>query len=260
MTDRSVRGPALKREFALVVGAFGLGLGSIAVGAATVGAAPAALKWVLPTAAVAALELRVLHRNLDRNHPAESADQRFDSLGPANLLTLGRGGLFAAVAGFALLQPVGWIGWAPALLYGIGCAFDWVDGFLARLREQTTVLGERLDMAIDSLGFVVAPVVAIAWGQLPIWYLTLSAARYVYKAGTARRERRGLPVSDLPDSLVRRPLAGLQMIFLTLALAPVFSAATIWTAAPFVLLPSLLVFARDYLVVAGHVGGQNNNY
>jgi CDP-diacylglycerol--glycerol-3-phosphate 3-phosphatidyltransferase len=50
------------------------------------------------------------------------------------------------------------------------------------------------------------------------------------------------------------------MTFIAVALAPVLPYETVHAVAPFVLLPSLLGFARDYLVVAGHVGGQNSNY
>ncbi|WP_331280763.1 CDP-alcohol phosphatidyltransferase family protein [Halobellus rufus] len=139
------------------------------------------------------------------------------------------------------------------MLYGAGCALDAVDGFLARRLDRRTVLGAKLDMAFDTTGFLVAPVVAVLWGQLPIWYLSLSAARYLFKAGRGLRRRRGLPVYDLPDSLIRRPLAGLQMAFITLALSPLLGLAAIRLPALLVLVPSLAVFLRDYLVVSGRL-------
>ena len=53
----------------------------------------------------------------------------------------------------------------------------------------------------------------------------------------------------------RRPLAALQMLFITLALAPPVPAAVTLTLAPLALAlaPSLFIFVRDYLVVAGHL-------
>ena len=259
MSDVSVDASGLGRRFRLVVLGFGVSLASVAIGATALGRAPAAVTWAVPTAATLVVELWILRRHLDSNHPAGAPDQRYDSLGTANVVTLGRGGIVAAVAGFALLEPVGWVAWLPPLLYAVGSALDWVDGYLARTADRTTVLGERLDMAIDSLGFVVAPLVAVAWGRLPVWYLSLSAARYIYTAGKARRQRRGLPVDDLPASLVRRPLAGLQMTFIAVALVPLVPSTTVHAVAPFVLMPSLLVFLRDYLVVAGHLARRNNN-
>lgn len=249
----------LRREFTLVVVAFAVGIGTVTLGAVSVGAPSAAVRWAIPTALVAGFELWFLHVHLDRNHPEGAEGERYLRLGAPNLVSILRGGAYAGVAGFALLEPTAWVAWLPALLYGTGSALDWLDGLLARVGAQTTVLGAKLDMAFDTLGFLVAPVVGVLWGRLPAVYLSLSAARYLFKAGTARRRRQGLPVYELPTSAVRRPLAGLQMAFITVALAPVLSTEVVFPAAAVVLTPSLLLFVRDYLVVAGHVDGQNNN-
>jgi CDP-diacylglycerol--glycerol-3-phosphate 3-phosphatidyltransferase len=145
------------------------------------------------------------------------------------------------------------------VLYGGGCALDWIDGFAARRAGRTTVLGARLDMAFDTLGFLVAPVIGVLWGRLPVWYLSLSLARYLFKAGRGLRRYRGRPVYDLPPSRVRRPLAGVQMVFITVALAPVVPVETVRALAAVVLVPSLAVFARDYLVVSGYFRGRKGN-
>jgi CDP-diacylglycerol--glycerol-3-phosphate 3-phosphatidyltransferase len=108
-------------------------------------------------------------------------------------------------------------------------------------------------MAFDTLGFLVAPGVAVLWGQLPVWYLSLSAARYLFRAGLTGRRLRAKPIYDLPESIVRRPLAGVQMAFIGLALAPILSSGTLEVIAAVVLVPSLLIFVRDYLAVAGHL-------
>lgn len=214
----------------------------------------AALRWASVAAVVLGGEFAFLLSNLDANRSADGTRRR--SLGVANGVTLLRGGLYAAAAGFVALAPTTPLAWLPALCYGTGAALDWVDGFLARTLDGTSRLGEKLDLAFDTLGFVVAPAVAVAWGRLPVWYLALSAARFLFKGGVAWRRRRGLPTSALPESRVRRPLAGLQMAFLTLALAPLLSPSLLFAAAPVVLAPSLVVFARDYLVVSGRLGGE----
>jgi CDP-diacylglycerol--glycerol-3-phosphate 3-phosphatidyltransferase len=105
-------------------------------------------------------------------------------------------------------------------------------------------------MAFDTFGFVAAPLVAVLWGQLPLWYLSLSAARYVFLGGVFLRRQRGLPVFDRPDSDLGKYLAGVQMVFVTVALVPAVPTGLVWTLAPFVLAPSLGVFARDYLIVS----------
>lgn len=221
---------------------------------------PVAARWAVPTAGVAAFELWFLRQHLDTNHAEEAKSKLYDTLGVANTVTLTRGGLFAAVAGFVAVEPTPALAWVPAFLYGTGCVLDWVDGFTARFRGRTTVLGAKLDMAFDTLGFLVAPVVAVLWGRLPIWYLSLSCARYLFKAGRGLRRCQGKPIYDLSPSAVRRPLAGLQMVFITVALAPVIPVETVRRLATVVLTPSLAVFARDYLVVAGHLDRQKDDY
>ena len=174
-------------------------------------------------------------------------------LGLANLLTVARGALFAVVAGFVVVPQGTELAWVPALAYGTGIALDQVDGTVARTVGQETALGKRLDMAFDSFGFVVAPLVAVLWGQLPVWYLSLSAARYLYRGGLAWRRHRGRPVFPSPEDSLGRYLAGVQMVFVTAALAPAVPTPLVWTVAPFVLAPSLAVFVRDFLTATGRL-------
>lgn len=211
-----------------------------------------ALAWGAVAAAITAGELAYLRRHLgatDDARPGATGER----LGVANALTLARGGLFAAVAGFVTVPPT-MVAWGPAVCYGAGVALDALDGWIARTVGRTTRLGERLDLAFDTLGFVVAPVVAVAWGQLPVWYLSLSAARYVFRAGVGLRRRRGHPVYDLPESRVRRPLAAFQMAFIAVALTPVVGLGAVRLPAAVALAASLAVFGRDYLAVSGRLG------
>ncbi|QSG13049.1 Phosphatidylglycerophosphate synthase [Halapricum desulfuricans] len=188
--------------------------------------------------------------------PSRTAGRPLGGLfGLANTLTLLRGALYAVVAGFVVVPPDTRLAWVPALAYGSGIVLDKLDGTVARTIGQETVLGERLDMAFDTFGFVAAPLVAVVWGLLPAWYLSLSAARYVYRGGLGWRRRRGRPLYDPPDSDLGRYLAGVQMVFLTAALTPAVPTELVWIAAPFVLAPSLGVFVRDFLVVTGRLSG-----
>lgn len=173
--------------------------------------------------------------------------------GLANLLTLFRGALYAVVVGFVVVPPTTALTWVPAGAYGAGVFLDKLDGTVARTVGEVTELGRRLDMALDTFGFVAAPLLAVVWGQLPVWYLTLSAARYVYRGAIVWRQYRDRPIFEAPDSDLGKYLAGVQMVFLTAALAPVVPTRPVWLAAPFVLAPSLLVFLRDFLVVSGRL-------
>ncbi|WP_049898206.1 CDP-alcohol phosphatidyltransferase family protein [Halococcus agarilyticus] len=195
-------------------------------------------------------QLWYLTRNLTANRSL-GLGTRLRSLGVANAVTLLRGGLFAVVAGFVVVPPDTSLAWVPAACYGVGAALDRVDGLVARTVGRPTELGERLDMAFDTFGFVAAPVVAVLWGQLPVWYLSLSAARYVFRGAKYCRQRRGRTLFDRPDSDLGKYLAGVQMVFLTIALAPAIPTDLVVAVAPAVLAPSLAVFVRDYGYVAG---------
>jgi CDP-diacylglycerol--glycerol-3-phosphate 3-phosphatidyltransferase len=173
--------------------------------------------------------------------------------GLANALTLLRGALYAVVAGFAVVPAETGLAWVPALCYGVGAVLDKLDGTVARSVGRETAIGAHLDTAFDTFGFVAAPLVAVLWGLLPVWYLSISAARYVFIAGVRWRRLRGRPVFDRPDSDLGKYLAGVQMAFITVALAPASPTDLVWIVAPFVLAPSLAVFARDYLAVSGRL-------
>lgn len=206
-------------------------------------------RWTLVTGVVLAYQVGFVAYHLDADRPAAA-------LAPPNLVTLIRGLLYAAAAGFLVVSPSPAVRWAPAACYGVGVVLDAADGRLARRTGRTTPLGEKLDHAFDTLGFLVAPLVGVAWGRLPVAYLSLSAARYVYRAGLWWHRRRGRRVGDLPESQVRRPLAALQMAFITVALTPVLPAALVHPASLLVVSPSLATFARDYLSVTGRLDGR----
>lgn len=176
------------------------------------------------------------------------------SLRLPTVITMVRGNLYAATAGFLLITPsTPLLAWVPGICYGVGAALDWVDGRLARSLGGSTELGKRLDMAFDTLGFLVAPLVGVVWGRLPVFYLSLSAARYLFRAGTWWRRRRGLPVEVLRPSRPRRWLAGLQMAFIAIALPPLVPTTVVHPLAAVMLVPSLAVFLRDYLDVTGRI-------
>jgi CDP-diacylglycerol--glycerol-3-phosphate 3-phosphatidyltransferase len=218
-----------------------------------------AATWLLAAAVPTGYTLWFLRRSLDLNHrpergPVTDGGARVHrTLGLANGLTVTRGWLYASVAGFLLVVPPpgsAWR-WVPVLFYGTGVLLDRLDGVVARTLGRRTVLGERLDLAFDTLGFLVAPLVGVVWGQLPVWYLSISAARYLFRLGCWTRRRRGHPVGELPESRVRRPLAALQMVVVTVALLPVAPATLVRPTATVAMLPSLAVFLRDYLAVTG---------
>ena len=255
----------------LVVVAVALGTVAIAVALADAFGRTIAFEWLVISALPIGYLLVTVRRLLGYNLPpaqddpkpttADGGDPVHPTLGVANGLTISRGWLYACVAGFVqFVPPTGspWR-WLPAILYGTGALLDWGDGFIAKRLGRPTQLGSRLDMAFDTMGFLVAPLVAVAWGALPAWYLSISAARYLFRLGQAGRRLRGLALAPLSPNRLRRPLAALQMVVIAVALAPSTSAQVMWPLATVAMVPSLVVFGWDYLVVSNRVGGPNAN-
>lgn len=211
-------------------------------------------RWLVVAGGVLVYEIGFLayHLVLTRD-----GDPTLDvGLGVANVVTLLRGMLFAAAAGFLFVPPSSpAIRWAPGLCYGTGVALDYVDGQLARRTGSESELGARLDHAFDTLGFLVAPLVGVLWGRLPVVYLSLSAARYVFRGGLAWRHYTDRPVFPLPESRLRRRLAAFQMVVITVALLPVVPEAIVHPVASVALVPSLAWFLRDWFAVSGGLPG-----
>jgi CDP-diacylglycerol--glycerol-3-phosphate 3-phosphatidyltransferase len=176
-------------------------------------------------------------------------------LGAATHLTLLRGLLVSVVAGFAPIPPVGPVRWLPALLYGTAVTCDRFDGIVARRLGQTTRLGAQLDEAMDALGLLAAPAVAVAWGRLPPWYLLVGAAYYLFHAGLWLRRLLELPVhlDRVVPKRSTRIFAGLQMALVSVALAPLFSLEVTTVVATMLMVPTLVFFARDWLIATGRL-------
>jgi CDP-diacylglycerol--glycerol-3-phosphate 3-phosphatidyltransferase len=176
-------------------------------------------------------------------------------IGRATQLTLLRGWLIAALAGFIAVPPRGWMAWAPGALYTTAAICDLFDGYLARRWDEVTALGGRLDVAMDALGLVVAPLVAVVLGRLPPWYLLLGAAYYLFQAGQSLRRRRGLPLhlDRLRPTPHARMFAGYQMGLVATALFPVLGPPGTSITATLFMLPTLALFGREWLVLTGRV-------
>ncbi|MGH9320616.1 MAG: CDP-alcohol phosphatidyltransferase family protein [Vicinamibacteria bacterium] len=185
-----------------------------------------------------------LYRALPENRRNEETTL-FATLGSPTHLTMVRGLLISVAAGFLLEPAVS----APA--YSLAALLDHTDGRLARCQKRETRLGSRLDMEIDAVGVLVASLAGIGMGKLPPWYLAIGLARYLFVLGIEWRRRFGeSSVRELDPSRLRRLLAGFQMGFLAVMLWPPIPAAVSRNAAYAFGGATLLMFARDWLIVS----------
>ena len=255
--DEQPIGASLKREFTRIGW---LGVGGLAGGSILLGLSwrwQGALQWLVMAGLVWAFVCYQTKRRLPLNRP-NSGEPLHRELGWANRLTLLRAWLIAAVAGF-LFQP--WLegpvlAWLPGMLYFFAAVLDRVDGYVARRTGQSSLLGNELDTVSDALGLAVASLLAFGYGQVHWSYLLFGIAYYLFHAGILWRNARGLPVYPLPPALHRRAWAGFQMGFLAVALWPLFYPPVTTLAGFAFMLPAVLGFLIDWLIVSGRINRQ----
>jgi CDP-diacylglycerol--glycerol-3-phosphate 3-phosphatidyltransferase len=182
----------------------------------------------------------------------------YEHFGPANRVTLLRAWLIAVVAGF-VFQP--WpdgavMAWMPGMLYFAAAMLDRVDGLVARRSGQSSILGEALDTIADALGLAVASLLAVGYGQTHWSFLLFGAAYYLFHMGLLWRKSRGLPIHPLPPAIHRRVWAGFQMGYLVVALWPLFHPPLTWLGGFAFMLPALIGFLVDWLIVSGRINRQ----
>ena len=193
----------------------------------------------------------VIWKNLKKNK-REGEDQVLNTLGLGNGVTIFRGILIASLSGFLFSPlPPGIYAWLPGVIFILGSLPDYIDGIIARSRNQVTELGGILDINIDSLGVLTSSILVVQYGTIPWWYLPIGLARYLFIFGIQLREKLGLPVYDLPFSVRRRGFAALKMGFMFVMLFPLFGPPGTRYAALAFGLPFALAFWWDWLVAIG---------
>jgi len=208
------------------------------------------VQWLVVATATMVLFLSIFWWALHHNHrPAEATLLPF--LGYGNGMTLARGLCTALLAGFLLApHPTGGLAWLPAILYTVERLLDYFDGYVARLTGQETKLGTILDMEFDCVGFLLAVLLCIQYGKLPVWYLVLGLARYLFVLGLWLRKQAGNPNAALPPSDHGRMIAGFQTTFVSIVLWPSVSPLITLLASYLFAIPLCYSFGRDWLVVS----------
>jgi CDP-diacylglycerol--glycerol-3-phosphate 3-phosphatidyltransferase len=217
-----------------------------------------ALQRISQTLLITAYVLALLRMGLPLNyHPRKNI--LYTDLGLATWLTIIRAMLVALLAGY-LFQPwpqshafPGQPSWSPGIIYIAASILDYLDGLVARISRHESRLGAYLDINIDALGLLVAPLVAVWYGQLPIAYLSVSAAYYLFVIGIRLRKIFSKPVFELKPYPAARVIAGFQMGLVGIALLPVFSPPTTRLAAYIFMVPLLAGFLKDWCFVCGYI-------
>ncbi len=218
---------------------------------------PKASQWILQSTVTMIYVLGLMRYGLNWNYHPDQKVLR-TTLGYGTWLTIIRGALIAVLAGY-LFQPwpasgffPGGLSWAPGLLYITASILDYTDGRVARACRHETRLGAFLDINLDALGLLIAPLVAVWYGQLPIAYLSVGLAYYVFMAAIRLRKKFSKTVIEPKPWRGARIIAGFQMGFVGIALLPVVKPSVTTWSAYVVMIPLLAGFVRDWMTVCGY--------
>jgi CDP-diacylglycerol--glycerol-3-phosphate 3-phosphatidyltransferase len=110
-------------------------------------------------------------------------------------------------------------GLVAALIFTIASITDWLDGYLARRRQQITILGQLLDPIADKLLITAALVSLVQLGLAPAWMVAIIIGRELAVTGLRGvAQTRGLimPASGLG----KLKMASQVVAVLLLVLAP----------------------------------------
>jgi len=234
----------LRRQTILAAAVWTAVLGQAAALLAGCWGTAASLRWFLQAALLTSLVLADLGRALHLNTRASEGTLR-PTLGWANGITLLRAVMISALAGFLFQRPVAgleswWLPWAPGVLYLFVSALDALDGYVARVTGSETRLGERLDVAVDALGLLVASALVVWNGKAPVFYLAVGLGVYGLRIATAIRRR-----------AIARWIAGCEMGLAGVALLPPFGATAITVAAAVMTVALIGSLAWDWVLICG---------
>ncbi|MFZ5877250.1 MAG: CDP-diacylglycerol--glycerol-3-phosphate 3-phosphatidyltransferase [Nitrospirota bacterium] len=104
-------------------------------------------------------------------------NRRGQSLNLPNLLTLSRIGLIPVFVALFLIEPSPFIAVLSAAVFAVASVTDWLDGYVARRRQQITDLGKLLDPIADKVLVLAALVVLVEAQRAPGWLVIILLAR-----------------------------------------------------------------------------------
>ncbi len=258
MTPPPVRSPELLRLRRRWAGWWGAAAAVVACGIWALEATQApgtSLLWGLQAALAITAVLAFLGNGLPLNHPPLGGALR-PTLGLANGISIIRGFLVAAVAGF-IASPLTAGGaserlaWAPGVLYLLASVLDYADGGIARITATETRLGEILDTEIDAIGLMVASLYLVFAGKAFWVYLLAGTGYFALNAAIRVRRRSGRPVRPVTARPAARLAAGLAMGVSGAAMLPVCTPAAARLATGVMTVALLESFARDWRVIRG---------
>lgn len=93
-----------------------------------------------------------------------------------NKITLARIFIVPLIVVF-LIRPSGWSSTIAGALFILASLTDWLDGHIARSRNQVTDLGKMLDPIADKILVAAGLIPLVALGRVPVWMAVVLLGR-----------------------------------------------------------------------------------
>lgn len=192
-----------------------------------------------------------------RHHHHQRCDNAFAKnwtgigagLGAANQVTLARAVLLVLLLGMLGEHVDEPLMWGAVLVATAAGVTDAIDGAIARRTGTASAFGARFDMETDAALVAVLALLAWYWQRAGMWVLMAGAARYLFVLGCWCC---GWMYRELPPSLRRKTVAAVQMVALTLCLAPLLTPDMSALCAAIAVSALLASFITDTLWLAMH--------
>jgi CDP-diacylglycerol--glycerol-3-phosphate 3-phosphatidyltransferase len=117
--------------------------------------------------------------------------------------------------------------YVAAGIFGLASLTDWLDGYLARRRQQVTVLGQLLDPVADKLLISAALISLVQLGVAPAWMAAIIIGRELAVTGLRGvAQTRGLIMPASPLGKIK--MGGEVVAILLLILGQEWGAGAVW--------------------------------
>ncbi|MBI1747773.1 MAG: CDP-diacylglycerol--glycerol-3-phosphate 3-phosphatidyltransferase [Acidobacteria bacterium] len=167
-----------------------------------------------------------------------------------NGLTLSRIFLVPLIVAILLTEKEGWEKWAIILILGAAIT-DWLDGYLARRRNQVTTLGRLLDPIADKLLISAAFISLVQLRLAPAWMVVIIIGREFAVSGLrsiAITEGFTIDASKLGKFKMVSQVISITLLILARKMPGVISIlaqATLWVVVLFAL-ASMIEYFREF--------------
>jgi CDP-diacylglycerol---glycerol-3-phosphate 3-phosphatidyltransferase len=148
-------------------------------------------------------------------------------------------------------------GYVAAGIFGLASLTDWLDGYLARRRQQVTILGQLLDPIADKLLISAALVSLVQLDLAPAWMAVIIIGRELAVTGLRGiAQTRGLimPASPLGKAKMMTEVIAILLLMLGQELGPALirlGQLSLWVVLAFALWSAVEYYQTFTAVVTG---------